>query len=353
MVGLRDEAVDSGLEIDNASEDTTLQSLLGKFGKEPLDGVEPRARSRREVEGEARVPVEPLTHLRMLVGGVVVEDHVHELSGGHLRLNSIQEADELLVTMALHAPADHLAFEYVESSEQRRCAVALVVVGHRAGAALLHRQARLGAVERLDLRLLIDREHDGMSRRIDVEPDNITQFGDKLRVVRELELLDPVRLQTMGAPDALNGTCTDADCFRHHGGGPMGRLGGWIGVGEHHDTLSDIRSKWRDARGSRLVAQEAVVTSLHEAFLPAPHTGFRLAGLAHDLIGADAIRAQQHDLGPPDVLMRRITIPRERGQAAAISGLESDGNSGSHAPDLHVSSPAGIPYGIQMSDLIH
>ena len=32
---------------------------------------------------------------------------------------------------------------------------------------------------------------------------------------------------------------------------------------------------------------------------------------------------------------------------------ESDGNSGSHAPDSHASSPLGIPSGIQMSDAIH
>src|SRR3954467_3953091 len=102
MVGLGDEAVDRGLEIDHTSEDTAFQSLLGKFGEEALDGVEPRAGGRREVEGEVRMPVEPLRYLRMLVGSVVVEDHVHELSGRHLRLNSIQEADELLVTMALH-----------------------------------------------------------------------------------------------------------------------------------------------------------------------------------------------------------------------------------------------------------
>jgi hypothetical protein len=119
----------------------------------------------------------------------------------------------------------------------------------------------------------------------------------------------------------------------------MGRFGGRIGLGEHLDTLSDIRSKWRDARRSRLVAQQAVVTSLHEAFLPAPHTGFRFAGP----IGTDAIRTQQDNLSPPDVLMRRITIPCECGQAAAISGLESNGNSGSHPPDSHLSSPPGIP----------
>ena len=44
---------------------------------------------------------------------------------------------------------------------------------------------------------------------------------------------------------------------------------------------------------------------------------------------------------------------RQRIQTAAISRLESDGNSGSHAPDSHASGPLGIPSGIQMSDAIH
>jgi hypothetical protein len=35
---------------------------------------------------------------------------VHDLSGRHLRLNSIQEADELVVTTPVHATADDLAF---------------------------------------------------------------------------------------------------------------------------------------------------------------------------------------------------------------------------------------------------
>src|SRR3954454_4858329 len=64
----------------------------------------------------------------MLVGGVVVEDHVHELSGGHLGLDDIQKADELPVTMALHTSTNDLAFEHVESGKQRHCAVALVVM---------------------------------------------------------------------------------------------------------------------------------------------------------------------------------------------------------------------------------
>jgi len=107
----------------------------------------------------------------------------------------------------------------------------------------------------------------------------------------------------------------------------------------------------REGRG--LITQEAVVTRLHEAFLPPPHTGLRLAGPAHNLIGADTVCAQQNDLGPPDMLMRRVAIPRDRGQTAAINRLESNGNSGSHAPDLHATSPTGIPSRIQMLDLIH
>ena len=92
----------------------------------------------------------------------------------------IEEADELLMPMALHVAADDLAVEHVERGEQRGGAVALVVVGHGAERALLQRQAGLGAVERLDLALLVDREHDGVRRRIDIEPDHVAQLVDEL-----------------------------------------------------------------------------------------------------------------------------------------------------------------------------
>jgi hypothetical protein len=87
------------------------------------------------LEGEALMALEPGPHLGVLVSGVIVEDDVDELSGRHLRLDRIQEADELLMPVALHATADDLAFENIESGEEGGRAVAFVVVGHRAGAA--------------------------------------------------------------------------------------------------------------------------------------------------------------------------------------------------------------------------
>ena len=64
--------------------------------------------------------------------------------------------------VALHVVADDGAVEDVEGGEQRGRAMAFVVVGHRPGAARLHRQTGLRAIERLDLALLIDRENDRM-----------------------------------------------------------------------------------------------------------------------------------------------------------------------------------------------
>jgi hypothetical protein len=79
-----------------------------------------------------------------------------ELAGRDLALDRIEEPDELLMPVAPHGAADDPALEHVESREQRGRAVALVAMGHRPAAAGFERQPRLGAVERLDLRFLVD-----------------------------------------------------------------------------------------------------------------------------------------------------------------------------------------------------
>jgi hypothetical protein len=105
--------------------------------------------------------------------------------------------------VALHVAADDGTVEDVESSEQRGRTVAFVVVDHRSSTAP-YRQTGLGAVERLDLALLIDREDDGMGWWIDIEAYNIAQLVDKLRVGGELELFHSVRLKAMRTPVGRN-----------------------------------------------------------------------------------------------------------------------------------------------------
>ena len=107
----------------------------------------------------------------------------------HLGLDGVQEANELLMAVALHVAADDGALEDIESGEQRRRAVVLVVVGHRPGPAPLHGQARLGTIERLDLALLVDRENDSVGRRIDVEPTMSRSLATNCGSVESLNCL--------------------------------------------------------------------------------------------------------------------------------------------------------------------
>src|SRR3979490_2098081 len=159
--------------------------------------------------------------LGMLVGGVVVDDDVDRFFLGHSGLDEVQKADELLMTMAFHALSNNLAFKDIERREQGGNAMALVIMGHAGSAALLDRQARLGAIECLNLDILIDRQDNGVVRRIDVEANDVVQFGRKLRIVGQLELAYPVRLEATSTPYPLHRTDAGPGCLRHLRTGPV------------------------------------------------------------------------------------------------------------------------------------
>lgn len=169
-----------------------LRRRLDSLAKKPSTALSHEQEVGVKWRVKRRWAIEPGAHLGTLVSGVVVEDDVDGLAGRHLGIDGVKEADELLVTMALHVAADDGAVEHVEGGKQGGRAVALVVVSHGAEPALLHGQAGMGAVERLDLALLVDRQHDGMGRRVDIEADDVAQLVDELRIVGQLELAPAV-----------------------------------------------------------------------------------------------------------------------------------------------------------------
>ena len=80
------------------------------------------------MESEALMTVEPLADLGVLMGGVVIEDNMDRLAVRHFDVDGVEETDKLLMPVTLHVPADDGAVEDVESSEQRRGAMPLVVM---------------------------------------------------------------------------------------------------------------------------------------------------------------------------------------------------------------------------------
>src|SRR5580700_8065944 len=150
-------------------------------------------------------------------------------------------------------------------------AVALVVVGHGAAFAGLHGQAGLGAIERLDLRFLVDRDNHGMDGRVHVEADNIFDLFSEGRVVGRLEGADPVGLKTVRLPDALHGAQADAYCLGDHAARPMSGLSGRLAARERQDFGHRRRRQRFLAQFARLVAQQPVYALFGEALLPSPY----------------------------------------------------------------------------------
>jgi hypothetical protein len=98
----------------SATESAPLESSLGQLGEESFDGIEPGGRLQRVVEDKARMVIKPAPDLGMLVAAVIAEDDVDDLVGRDLGLDRIEEADELLMAVALYAAANDLAFEHVK-----------------------------------------------------------------------------------------------------------------------------------------------------------------------------------------------------------------------------------------------
>jgi len=68
---------------------------------------------------------------------------------------------------------------------------------------------------------------------------------------------------------------------------------------------------------------------------------------------AEALGAEQHDLRPPHVLLRRVAVLDQIAKPIKVGGRDGNRNPGAHATDSHAASLSGISTGIQMLDAIH
>src|SRR3954447_16837792 len=124
-----DEGVDPGDQLPGAGERTTADFPLAQDPEPALDLIEPGGVGGREVKMEAGVTRQPSTGLGMLVRTVVIDDEMHIEPRRNVGVNLLQEAEELLVSVACPALGHDLSVGDVESGEQGRGAMPLVVMG--------------------------------------------------------------------------------------------------------------------------------------------------------------------------------------------------------------------------------
>ena len=87
----------------NRIEDRMLESLPRKLREDPIDGVHPGGRGRREVESSALVALRPVVGLGRLVRGDIVKNDMNRGSGPD-PLADLVEQGELWSTACSESP---------------------------------------------------------------------------------------------------------------------------------------------------------------------------------------------------------------------------------------------------------
>ena len=110
------------------------------------------------------------------------------------RIDGVEELAKLHGPVAAMTAADDRAGLDVQGREERRRAMAHIVVGAPFDLAGPHGQQRLCAIQRLNLRLFIGAQDQRAVGGIQVEAHDISHLLHEHRVLRELEGLRPMWL---------------------------------------------------------------------------------------------------------------------------------------------------------------
>jgi hypothetical protein len=279
---------------------------------------------------------QPRFYLGVLMGCIVVGDQVQLLVPGGVAIDLAQEAQPLLVTMFRLALANDSPIERVQRGKQRRHTMSLVIMGHRLSAASLQRQARLGPVKRLDLGLLIAAQDQGALRGIEIQPDDVLEFLDEVPVVRYLEALYPMRLESVRLPDAPHARRTDAGHRCHAARAPMRRVIRTLLRRQCHDALDLASRDLRLAPGPRLIPLDSTYPVRYEATAPACHRASPDTKLRADLFVRLALRSKQNHLRTLGHSDRNRPAASPRLQLFSLCFAQLNFRRDSHEYSLHI-----------------
>ena len=328
--------LDRGDQLWHIPKDAATNALVGDFAEPTLHHVHPRTRSRDEVQMEAWMSSEPGFHARVLVGRVVVHDDVQIEFGGGLHIDRVEEANELLMPMARHALANHLAIEHAESREQGGRAVTLVVVRHRPTAALLQWKAWLGTIESLNLTFLVDTQHQGFVRGIEIESDDIVELLNKMVVSTDLEGLDEMGFEVVVFPDTTDRRLAEAMRLGHASRTPVGRVR-WLAMQSGLDDGADfLLGNAGDTTRTWSVFLQARQSKSQEPFSPELHGGPGDVQFPRDVLAPCAVSRHLDNGGTLHQSQREPAATRPRGQCRALFGRQQNRGCGSHAPQIYV-----------------
>ena len=168
-------------------------------------------------------------------------------------------------------------------------------------------------------RLLVDREHDRMLGRVDVQADDVLELGGEVGIVRALEGADAVRLQVVRRPDPLHRAQGDARVS-------------WPSPGRSSGSpRRAARRRSAPPPGARLASPKGALPGLRVASRNSPSTPAsanrrcqrHTAGRPTPARRATSATAQplgraEHDPRPRHVLLGAVAIGHDRLETSTI-----------------------------------
>ena len=142
------------------------------------------------------------------------------------------------MAVAFFAAGEDLAGGNVERGKERCRAVADIVMRHAFDITQTDRKNGLGAVQRLNLALLIPTQDHGLLGRIEIQTDNIADFFDEKGIIGDFKVALPMGLKAKGAPDPLDRGPRDLRFLGDRARRPVGPVCR-LGLESLSDKLSD------------------------------------------------------------------------------------------------------------------
>src|SRR5579863_6356952 len=199
------EAFDLGDQFPDTAEGSATDGFLRNDVEPDFYLVEPGRIGRGKVNVVTGTCGQPPPDAGVLVSGIVIDDQVHVESGGDTGVQMPKKLDELLVAMTTLALTHHGSGDGVEGRKQCGRAVSQVVVRYPFDVTEPQGQHRLGALQRLNLALLIDTQYQGFVGWVQIQSDNIAHLFDEERIGGKLKMSGSMRLQAESPPDPMDG----------------------------------------------------------------------------------------------------------------------------------------------------
>lgn len=257
--------------VECASSDCSLRNDI-----EPdFDLIKPRSRSWRVVNVPAWMKGKPSLHLWMLVSGIIVNHFMYFQILRNIFIYVFEKAEIFLMTMPGLTFGDDLSTGNVECGKKGSRAVSLIVMGNTLDISQTHWQHRLRPVQGLNLALFIHSQDNCLVGRVQVKPDDITDFFNKEWIGGKLEMPLSVRLKPKRKPDAADGRIRDVPLYlsSKSTNRPLSTIFGFGGEGFSYNESHFFISNTARLSGTKLLMQP-LDTEFQIACSPFAHRRF-------------------------------------------------------------------------------